>query len=423
MTAIVGTINRRGVAFAADSAATHSLPMMHKITNHANKIFELSRHHPVGICLCGNIDFLGVPWEEIFKMYRKSLKSSKFEKLKDYSYSLFSFIKSEILNHLASDQLSALSFIVNSYLNEIKSTAQGKLAKDEIDAPQILIPRMMDEMINVKSIYSLRTRCEDFNDYLLEDFKTYSASIIGSVIDPLVQSLDNPEEFINLFTESLYYLIISDYHVYMAPTEMVFWGFGDKELFPSYYSFVVSLAFDGRIKYSIKSIYEVSNINNACVAPFAQTDVANTVIRGVDDELRARFYDYYRSSISTFRVSMLSALNSAGAPKTLIDTLDSMDIELYAKTFEKGMDQYIQDNYIDKLVNTVSYLSKEDLADMAESLVRMTSLKRRITSEEESVGGPVDVAVITKGDGFVWLKRKHYFNADINPHYFERSKE
>lgn len=42
MTAIVGTINRRGVAFAADSAATHTISSRHKITNHANKIFELS---------------------------------------------------------------------------------------------------------------------------------------------------------------------------------------------------------------------------------------------------------------------------------------------------------------------------------------------------------------------------------------------
>lgn len=50
MTVIVGTINRRGVAFAADSAATHTVSSKHKITNHANKIFELSRHAPVGGC-------------------------------------------------------------------------------------------------------------------------------------------------------------------------------------------------------------------------------------------------------------------------------------------------------------------------------------------------------------------------------------
>ena len=69
----------------------------------------------------------------------------------------------------------------------------------------------------------------------------------------------------------------------------------------------------------------------------------------------------------------------------------------------------------------VGSLGKEDLGDMAENLVRMTCLKRHITTDEETVGGPVDVAVITKGDGFVWLKRKHYFPADINHRYFERN--
>ena len=57
MTAIVGIINRNGVAFAADSAATHSLSADNKkkITNHANKVFELSKYHPVGVAICGGL--------------------------------------------------------------------------------------------------------------------------------------------------------------------------------------------------------------------------------------------------------------------------------------------------------------------------------------------------------------------------------
>jgi hypothetical protein len=34
--------------------------------------------------------------------------------------------------------------------------------------------------------------------------------------------------------------------------------------------------------------------------------------------------------------------------------------------------------------------------------------------EVESVGGPIDVAVISKGDGFIWIKRKHYFKPEFN---------
>ena len=83
---------------------------------------------------------------------------------------------------------------------------------------------------------------------------------------------------------------------------------------------------------------------------------------------------------------------------------------------------YIQENYINKLIDIVAFLSKEDLADMAESLVRITSIKCHVSSYQDSVGGPVDVAVITKGDGFVWLKRKQYFPRKLNPNYFERNR-
>ena len=38
----------------------------------------------------------------------------------------------------------------------------------------------------------------------------------------------------------------------------------------------------------------------------------------------------------------------------------------------------------------------------------------------ETVGGPIDVAVISKGDGFIWVNRKHYFEPDKNPQFFSR---
>lgn len=99
-----------------------------------------------------------------------------------------------------------------------------------------------------------------------------------------------------------------------------------------------------------------------------------------------------------------------------------IDIDSHVSIIKNKIDDYIQSNYIDKLLTTVAYLSKDDLADMAESLVRMTCLKRHVTTDAESVGGPVDVAVISKGDGFVWIKRKHYFDANLNYDYFQRIK-
>jgi hypothetical protein len=66
------------------------------------------------------------------------------------------------------------------------------------------------------------------------------------------------------------------------------------------------------------------------------------------------------------------------------------------------------------------FMAKPDLANFAEALVNITSVKRRASLDTESVGGPIDVAVISRDDGFIWVKRKHYFDPSLNPRFFAR---
>jgi hypothetical protein len=60
----------------------------------------------------------------------------------------------------------------------------------------------------------------------------------------------------------------------------------------------------------------------------------------------------------------------------------------------------------------------DELAELAETLVLLESLKERVTRPSASVSGPIDVAVISKNDGFIWIKRKHYFDPKLNPRFF-----
>ena len=68
-------------------------------------------------------------------------------------------------------------------------------------------------------------------------------------------------------------------------------------------------------------------------------------------------------------------------------------------------------------MEVVSALPKHELAEMAETLMSLTSFKRKVTMQTESVVGPIDVAVITKGDGFIRIKRKKYFESEWNPQF------
>ncbi|KKK62979.1 hypothetical protein LCGC14_2998920 [marine sediment metagenome] len=85
------------------------------------------------------------------------------------------------------------------------------------------------------------------------------------------------------------------------------------------------------------------------------------------------------------------------------------------------MSSWRQKEYVHPVMDMVAVLPKDELADMAGALVNLTSFKRHVTrGEEQTVGGPIDVAVISKGDGFIWIKRKHYFSTEYNPHFCAR---
>lgn len=56
-------------------------------------------------------------------------------------------------------------------------------------------------------------------------------------------------------------------------------------------------------------------------------------------------------------------------------------------------------------------------------MVELASLKKRVSREVETVGGPIDVAVVTKIDGFIWIKRKHYFDFSLNRAFYSRYHE
>uniref|UniRef100_UPI0040476E04 hypothetical protein n=1 Tax=Roseivirga sp. TaxID=1964215 RepID=UPI0040476E04 len=75
MTAVVGILNKNAVAIAADSAVTIGGGNGRKILNKANKVFTLSKTHPVGVMIYSSASFMQTPWEIIIKIYRKQLGS------------------------------------------------------------------------------------------------------------------------------------------------------------------------------------------------------------------------------------------------------------------------------------------------------------------------------------------------------------
>jgi len=56
----------------------------------------------------------------------------------------------------------------------------------------------------------------------------------------------------------------------------------------------------------------------------------------------------------------------------------------------------------------------QDAINLADFLVELTKRYFRFLPEADIVGGATDIATVTKHEGFKWIRRKHYYAADLN---------
>ena len=80
------------------------------------------------------------------------------------------------------------------------------------------------------------------------------------------------------------------------------------------------------------------------------------------------------------------------------------------------MDNYHKDER-KRWIEVVQYYSLQQMAALAENLINATELYQQITFEKEHVGGLIDLAVITKVDGFQWLNRKSWYTPSRGGQY------
>jgi len=209
--------------------------------------------------------------------------------------------------------------------------------------------------------------------------------------------------------------VYSDYR-----TGFAFAGFGSNNVFPS----LLIYDTEGIIGVHVnRSLLKEIKIDPAGplghVESLAQSDVVQRYTEGIDPKLNKLLADKLRDAIRGFGEGLADEwLPKRGkrrvASQATIEAASTQATEAFLReVIDKAKDEEKQD-----ITSVVNFMSKAELAQLAEALVEMTALRRRVSMEVETVGGPTDVAVISKGDGFVWIKRKHYFDGALNPRYF-----
>jgi hypothetical protein len=315
MTAIVGILNKRGIAIAADSAVTFTnaiqeiaiqnknekvISIKDKVVNSGDKMLRLKDKQPVAVMIVGNSLLTRLPWDVIVRWYRKQNDSSGFPKLEEYIQHFKVFVDSEII------------------ASHIKNDAVFK-----------------------------------------ENERTF----------------------------------------------LVFAGYGEDEAYPSIYQYEVTGIKKSKLQWQLSESTNISDEQESNIFKSGQFDIIDAIELGIQNErigvIRKRFQ------------TLIEDLLTQNLLDSLIGKIDYPAIrqkvaELIRESGQEHRRQHLE---------AIKQFDLQKMACLAENLIKATELHRKITFRQEGVGGLVDLAVITREDGFQWLNRKSWYEPSKGGQY------
>ena len=426
MTALVGILNVRGAAIAADSAVTMVYDRNKKISNSANKMLRLSSAQPVSVMTCGIGSFLGTPWDIIIRRYRQKRGQASLPTVQAYVDDFFSYMVSEKIFFPDTNEKKFLQYSLNTFFQVIKKDIPLIDLNDngvKINV-KFIIEAFRAKIKDRIAAMSQQEKCHMLEDYTLEQFTKKVSPIVDKFINEQTSDecvskypLEVFQAIRDNLTEGLWRYVTT--RPEKAGTKLVFTGFGANEDYPTLISADVNGGFDGRVRYHIKddNIVHVSADKPVAICPFAQVDIMNSLLTG----LNPGFNDVAcKKSLKMFmefgwRLSEKVCGEETDAVfSDIFQKVKSSDLHRSFIRYDHKLMDISHKQWLKKLRN----YDLQDLAQLAENLIAMTNLERLMTFREEGVGGPIDLAIISKNNGFTWLNRKSwYHHVDVGGRY------
>jgi hypothetical protein len=425
MTAEIAIVNKGAVVLAADSAVTINVGGSEKIYNSVNKIFDLNMACPIGIMVYGNLEFMGVPLETIIKLYRRERNAQSFSTIKEVAENFIEYLQN--CPHVTDDdQIANVGSILASRYRELYETFYARFLNTMQKESSAFTTHANDVLSDladrgIKAARRLRRPSGISANEESKIFEVYQDAH-DEIIKEIFQHIKLYKNTQNKLRE-LSKLWLCRPTMSPIRTGVVIAGFGTSEIFPS----LVNIEIDGIIRDRLKSVYvdsieiDRSGTSGADIIPFAQKEMVERFLKGVDPDFEAYSFRQF-SQILLAAGTKLIGEHLVGTEEAKNQAISKFSdfVRDSIESLKKKTNGFKDQNFRKKVLDMVLFMPKQELANMAESLINLTSLKRRVSAERETVGGPVDVAVISKDEGFVWIKRKHYFDKDLNPRYFVR---
>ena len=424
MTSEVVLMNNKAVAVAADSVVTVAVEgVPRKTFTGVQKLFEISEGNPVAMMIYANAEIMGLPWKTVINNYIAKSKKLKFGTVKEYAEDFFKFIDKNTKLFPEKLQRDQYELMLKSVIHTIEARAQNirnfvlaqENAPDDNELIAIAVNQIYDR-VTLDEWDEPRKDLTCFPNGYAEGLAKKYAKQIEAVLGEFLNTYTLSESVQAKVRELPVLIVTKHYFPQGWPySGIVFAGYGKDQVHPEICSYEVSNVIGGYIKRGDHIFSTLSNEEPVVIQPFAQDRMIRTLLYGIDPMLESLIIYKTFELVPRLMDQILGAVPDL-TEEQVEKALEAMQEEDLGETINDFFGTIFQHQAIHHMVpiySAIQALPEHELASTAESLVSFNSFQQRVSLEVETVGGDIDVAILTPSEGFVWVKKPKHIPAQI----------
>jgi len=418
MTTEVITMNRYGVALAADSAITVD---DRKVYNTGNKIFPLGNNHQVAIMTYGKGHLMNVPWSVIINTFGNFLPHEPLQSVEQYVEQFLHYMNNYDYEELMSSELEGnfvkeLLYTKIDYLISCCKKMHRQIFKEHykkltMEQSQHIYNQKMEMMLRkIVKQYETKPFYEPFSE---DDFKwlteIYSDQLLKYLHEEML-SCFRTKEICKHMLMIAYHSLLRKNEIYRA--NLVFVGYGQKNLLPEMITVEVGTKINGKLKYKLndEQKYKMDMFSPGKIFTFGRSRMIKNFLSGIHPEMEDYLFDRLNEKLANIP-DEIKQLMSHYLPDQLIltevtKTVEKKLINIYY-TLQEDVLVDKQNHFVNPIESLITAMPPQDLGDIAGKLVAIEIFKSKLSKHVEKTTGPIDVATITKDVGFNWVRGKN----------------
>ncbi|MDR3528203.1 MAG: hypothetical protein P4L57_13090 [Rhizomicrobium sp.] len=410
MTSEIAVMNQRAVALAADSAVTLIDGGKIIVRNDQKKLFNLGEGVPVGVMFFGMAEIMGHPWDVLLEHYRKSAGAGALPHLSDHAESFLTALdglesffpparqKDEYRRLFAS--VLRFVFRLAHYLYELG--VQGP--DEELLCQAIsLVHERYHSHSDGRPRRDLPCFPPGFASRVKRDYGDTADEIIAYSFSAF--SLTQPAR--DQLKEIAVLCVVKDLFLEDV-TGLVFAGFGADDHYPTVRTYHVSAVIGGFVKRALADEISIDAHNHSAIGVYAESEATYAFLRGIELGLEAEIYGRTEALASDLVDGVVDSCTGVDPVQR-----EAIRRQFQSETVPQAMAQWHEDiggfqqeAYINPMLAVLEIANRQELAETAQDLVALNILKKRLTAQNQTVGGAIDVAIISRDSGFTWWKRQ-----------------